>query len=42
MGFLLYCAIAFGLLAARIWLRRSAARPSAARRPAGRHAGGPS
>jgi hypothetical protein len=42
MGFLLYCMIAFGLIAARLWLRRSSVRPAispshcpAAGRPSG-------
>lgn len=35
MGFLLYCLIAFGLMAARLWLRRPSARAAAVDRPAG-------
>ncbi|MFJ5214882.1 hypothetical protein ACIP98_09215 [Streptomyces sp. NPDC088354] len=39
MGFLLYCLIAFGLIAARLWLHRPlgrpAVRPSAPQLPGG-------
>lgn len=35
MGFLMYCLVAFGLIAARLWLRRPSARAAAAGRPSG-------